>query len=105
MSDLKTVSLFDTFVYQTDLPEYLEDKDFMAVCDEHINKAIDETKGLIYLTIQLITQKCGYKNLRLKVEDTKILMFIGTITSQGFILWKHLIELQDQFFMILGQVV
>tara|TARA_R110002110_G_scaffold200140_1_gene410853 strand:+ start:344 stop:1006 length:663 start_codon:yes stop_codon:yes gene_type:complete len=47
MSDLKTVSLFDTFVYQTDLPEYLEDKDFMAVCDEHINKAIDEAKESI----------------------------------------------------------
>jgi len=30
MSDLKTVSLFDTFVYQADLPEYLDNKDFMA---------------------------------------------------------------------------
>ena len=40
MSDLKTVSLFDTFVYQAELPEYLDNKDFMAACDEHTDKAI-----------------------------------------------------------------
>jgi len=47
VSDLKTISLFDTFVYQTDLPEYLEDKDFMAVCDEHTDKAILDAKQSI----------------------------------------------------------
>ena len=47
MSDLKTVSLFDTFVYQVELPEYLEDKDFIAVCDEHTDKAINEAKESI----------------------------------------------------------
>ena len=47
MSDLKTISLFDTFVYRADLPEYLEGKDFMAVCNEHTNKAIDKAKESI----------------------------------------------------------
>ena len=47
MSDLKTISLFDTFVYQAEIPEYLEDKDFMAACNEHTNKAIDEAKESI----------------------------------------------------------
>ena len=47
MSDLKTVSLFDTFIYQSEIPEYLEDKDFMAVCDEHTNKAILDAKQTI----------------------------------------------------------
>ena len=60
MSDLKTVSLFDTFVYQTDLPEYLEDKDFMAVCNEHTNKAIDEAKESI---------AARHKNLNAEIKD------------------------------------
>ena len=47
MSDLKTVSLFDTFVYQADLPEYLDNKDFMAACDEHTDKAIADAKQSI----------------------------------------------------------
>ena len=40
MSDLKTTSLFDTFVYQAELPQYLKDKNFMDVCNEHTDKAI-----------------------------------------------------------------
>ena len=47
MSNIETVSLFDTLLYQTQLPEYLEDKDFMAVCDEHTNKAIADAKQSI----------------------------------------------------------
>ena len=47
MSNLKTVSLFDTFVYQAELPEYLDNKDFMSVCNEHTNKAIDDAKETI----------------------------------------------------------
>ena len=47
MSNIETVSLFDTLLYQTQLPEYLEDKDFMAVCDEHTNKAIIDAKQSI----------------------------------------------------------
>ena len=47
MSDLKTVSLFDTFVYQAEIPKYLEDKDFMAACDEHTDKAILDAKQSI----------------------------------------------------------
>ena len=47
MSDLKTVSLFDTFVYQAEIPKYLDNKDFMAACDEHTNKAIADAKETI----------------------------------------------------------
>jgi len=47
MSDLKTISLFDTFVYQAELPKYLDNKDFMSVCNEHTNKAIDDAKETI----------------------------------------------------------
>jgi len=47
VSDLKTVLLFDTFVYQAELPEYLDNKDFMSVCNEHTNKAIDDAKETI----------------------------------------------------------
>ena len=34
MSELKSISLFDTILYQAHVPKYLEDKDFMAVCNE-----------------------------------------------------------------------
>ena len=47
MSDLKTVSLFDTFVYQAEIPKYLDNKDFMAACNEHTDKAIAEAKETI----------------------------------------------------------
>ena len=33
MSDLKTTSFFDTLIYQAEIPKYLDNKDFMAVCD------------------------------------------------------------------------
>ena len=47
MSDLKAVSLFDTLIYQAEVPKYLEDKSFMAVCDEHTDKAIADAKQSI----------------------------------------------------------
>ena len=47
MSDLKTVSLFDTFVYLAEIPKYLDNKDFMAACNEHTDKAIAEAKETI----------------------------------------------------------
>ena len=47
MSDLKTVSLFDTFVYQAEIPKYLDNKDFMAACNEHTDKAIADAKETI----------------------------------------------------------
>ena len=47
MSDLKTVSLFDTFVYQAEIPKYLDNKDFMAACNEHTDKAILDAKQTI----------------------------------------------------------
>jgi len=47
VSDLKTVSLFDTFVYQAEIPKYLDNKDFMAACNEHTDKAIQTQKKLL----------------------------------------------------------
>ena len=47
MSDLKSISFFDTLIYQAEIPEYLDDKDFMAVCDEHTDKAIADAKQSI----------------------------------------------------------
>jgi len=47
MNELKTISFFDTFVYQAELPEYLDNKDFMAACDEHTDKAILDAKEII----------------------------------------------------------
>ena len=47
MSDLKTVSLFDTFVYQAEIPKYLDNKDFIAACNEHTDKAIADAKQSI----------------------------------------------------------
>jgi len=47
MSDLKTISLFDTFVYQAELPKYLEDKNFINACDEHTDKAIADAEPTI----------------------------------------------------------
>ena len=60
MSDLKTVSLFDTFVYQTHIPKYLEDKDFMAACNEHTDKAILDAKQTI---------EDRYKKLNAQIKD------------------------------------
>ena len=47
MSELKSISLFDTILYQAHVPKYLEDKDFMAVCNENTDKAIKNTQQKI----------------------------------------------------------
>ena len=47
MSDLKSISFFDTLVYQAEIPEYLSNKDFMDVCNEHTDNAIKNTKQKI----------------------------------------------------------
>ena len=47
MSELKSISLFDTILYKADLPEYLKNKDFMSVCDEYTDQAISNAKKLI----------------------------------------------------------
>jgi len=47
MNGLKVISLFDTFVYQTHIPKYLDNKDFMAACNEHTDKAIADAKESI----------------------------------------------------------
>ena len=47
MSDLKTISLFDTFIYRAEVPKYLKDDKFMSVCNENTNKAIKNTQQKI----------------------------------------------------------
>ena len=47
MSELKSISLFDTILYQAHVPKYLEDKDFIAVCNENTDKAIKNTQQKI----------------------------------------------------------
>ena len=47
MSELHSFSLFDTILYKAEVPEYLKNKDFMSVCDEHTNQAISNAKKLI----------------------------------------------------------
>jgi len=47
MNGLKVITLFDTFVYQTHIPKYLDNKDFMAACNEHTDKAIADAKETI----------------------------------------------------------
>ena len=47
MSELKSISLFDTILHQAHVPKYLEDKDFMAVCNENTDKAIKNTQQKI----------------------------------------------------------
>ena len=60
MSNLKTVSLFDTFVYQAEIPKYLDNKDFMDACNEHTDKAIADAK-------QIIDDR--YKKLNAQIKD------------------------------------
>ena len=47
MSELHSFSLFDTILYKAEVPEYLKNKDFMSVCDEHTDQAISNAKKLI----------------------------------------------------------
>ena len=57
MSELHSFSLFDTILYKAEVPEYLKNKDFMSVCDEHTNQAISNAKKLI-----------GERNKKFKID-------------------------------------
>ena len=57
MSDLHSFSFFDTILYKAELPEYLKDKNFMNVCDEHTDQAISNTKKLIVVVKLIILCK------------------------------------------------
>ena len=110
MSDLKTISLFDTFVYQADLPEYLENKDFMAACNEHTNKAIDEAKESIderHKKLNTDIKDHGmsyhsgpelYKDERLK-EFELLIRNTGKniLEAQGFDLLDHSVEYTEMW--------
>ena len=110
MSDLKTVSLFDTFVYQVELPEYLEDKDFMAACDKHTDKAIDEAKESIAARHKKLSTEIKdhgmsyhsgpelYKDERLK-EFELLIRNTGKniLEAQGFDLSNHSVEYTEMW--------
>ena len=57
MSELHSFSLFDTILYKAEVPEYLKNKDFMSVCDEHTDQAISNAKKLI-----------GERNKKFKID-------------------------------------
>jgi len=93
VSDLKTISLFDTFVYRADLPEYLEDKDFMAACNEHTNKAIDEAKESISarhkkLNTEIKDHGMSYHSGPELYKDERLKEFELLIRNTGRIFWK-----------------
>ena len=110
MSDLKTVSLFDTFVYQVELPEYLEDKDFMAACDKHTDKDIDEAKESIAARHKKLNTEIKdhgmsyhsgpelYKDERLK-EFELLIRNTGknVLEAQGFDLSNHSVEYTEMW--------
>ncbi len=95
MSDLKTVSLFDTFIYQADLPEYLDNKDFMAACDEHTDKAILDAKQSIEdrhkkLNAQIKDHGMSYHSGAELYKDERLKEFELLIRNTG----KNILEAQ-----------
>ena len=110
MSDLKTTSLFDTLIYQAEIPKYLDDKDFMAVCDEHINKAIDEAKesiaarhkklnteikdhGMSYHSGPKLYEEDRLHEFELLVRNTSR----NILTDQGFDLSNHTLDYTEMW--------
>jgi len=97
MTELKTISLFDTFIYQAEIPKYLNDKDFMTVCNEHTDKAIKNTQqkiierqkkyktdikdhGLSYHSDEKLYQDKRFYNFELLIRNTARNILI----DQGF---------------------
>ena len=105
MSDLKTISLFDTLIYQAEIPEYLNDKDFMNVCNEHTEKAIKNTQqkieerqkkynvaikdhGMSYHSESKLYEDDRFHNFELLVRNTAY----NILTNQGFDLSNYTLD-------------
>ena len=110
MSDLKTVSLFDTFVYQAELPKYLDDKDFMVACNEYTYKAIADAKqsiderhkklnapikdhGMSYHSGAELYRDERFAELALLVKNTSK----NILEDQGFDLSNHSIDYTEMW--------
>ena len=110
MSDLKTISLFDTLIYQAEIPEYLNDKDFMSVCNEHTDKAIKNTQqkieerqkkynaaikdhGLSYHSESKLYEDDRFYNFELLIRNTARNILI----DQGFDLSNHTLDYTEMW--------
>ena len=110
MSDLKTVSLFDTFVYQAEIPKYLDNKDFMAACNEHTDKAIKNTQqkieerqkkynaaikdhGMSYHSESKLYEDDRFYNFELLVRNTAY----NILANQGFDLSNHTLDYTEMW--------
>ena len=110
MSDLKTISLFDTLIYQAEIPEYLNDKDFMSVCDEHTEKAIKNTQqkieerqkkynaaikdhGMSYHSGSKLYEDDRFHNFELLIRNTAR----NILTDQGFDLSNYTLDYTEMW--------
>ena len=110
MSDLKTISLFDTLIYQAEIPEYLSNKDFMDVCNEHTDKAIKNTQqkieerqkkynttikdhGLSYHSESKLYEDDRFHNFELLVRNTAY----NILANQGFDLSNHTLDYTEMW--------
>ena len=110
MSDLKTISLFDTLIYQAEIPKYLDDKDFMSVCNEHTDKAIKNTQqkieerqkkynaaikdhGMSYHSESKLYEDDRFHNFELLVRNTAY----NILTDQGFDLSNHTLDYTEMW--------
>ena len=110
MSNLKTISLFDTLIYQAEIPKYLGDKDFMSVCNEHTDKAIKNTQqkieerqkkynlaikdhGMSYHSESKLYEDDRFYNFELLVRNTAY----NILTDQGFDLSNHTLDYTEMW--------
>ena len=110
MSNLKTISLFDTLIYQAEIPKYLNDKDFMSVCNEHTDKAIKNTQqkieerqkkynaaikdhGMSYHSESKLYEDDRFYNFELLVRNTAY----NILTDQGFDLSNHTLDYTEMW--------
>ena len=110
MSNLKTISLFDTLIYQAEIPKYLNEKDFMSVCNEHTDKAIKNTQqkieerqkkynlaikdhGMSYHSESKLYEDDRFYNFELLVRNTAY----NILTDQGFDLSNHTLDYTEMW--------
>ena len=110
MSNLKTISLFDTLIYQAEIPEYLSNKDFMDVCNEHTDKAIKNTQqkieerqkkfntnikdhGMSYHSEAKLYEDDRFHNFELLIRNTGR----NILTDQGFDLSNYTLDYTEMW--------
>ena len=110
MNDLKSISFFDTLIYQAEIPKYLNNKDFMAVCDEHTDKAIADAKqsiderhkkfnadikdhGMSYHSGPKLYEEDRFHNFELLIRNTGR----NILTDQGFDLSNYTLDYTEMW--------